>query len=176
MHNKQFPQQIKPTCFDYHTLAQQGMSLIEVIVAAVIMGTIMLAVTHVSISSFRGLKQSNNLTLAVQKMDDIAESIRANPDSAQLYNTVSNNPGVLPNCEQSCTPEQIITQEFLTLKNTIESKLYNPTLTVSTIDTTTNSLDVTLFWDDDKSGSDKSINCPPQQKADKDCYRITVGL
>jgi type IV pilus assembly protein PilV len=69
-----------------------GFTMIEVLVAVVIITVGLLAVDGMQTSAVLGNRSSNNLTIATQLAEEMVDRIRANAiDSPQLYNAIDTN-------------------------------------------------------------------------------------
>lgn len=153
---------------------QQGIGLIEVLVSTVIIGIVMIAVARSYVSSLSGLHQSNNTTVVTQLVDEMAENIRANESGAAFYSLGEKTD---QDCyKNGCDPEDLAGFQIAEFNKSAANILYNHVLQVGEV--VQNTVQVTLFWDADRSGSTVTTQCPPDPENDEhmDCYRIIVGL
>ncbi|MEM6640271.1 MAG: type IV pilus modification protein PilV [Pseudomonadota bacterium] len=94
---------------------QGGFSLIETLVAMVILATGMLGIAALYVESLRAGYSANSRTLAVNLAADMADRIRANRAGRQFYAVGTGNAGGMPTpcgemagvAAQNCTPEQM---------------------------------------------------------------------
>jgi len=85
-----------------HTARQHGMSLIEVLVALVVLSVGMLGIAVMFVQSVRSSRTAILRTQAVNLVSDMADRIRANANAQEAYDT--DNYGGGPQF-QSCAPD-----------------------------------------------------------------------
>ena len=93
----------------------RGFSLIETLVAMVVLATGMLGIAALYVESLRAGKSAHSRTLAINLAADMADRIRANRAGRQFYNVAAGNAGAIPRAcgelngvaAQNCTPQEM---------------------------------------------------------------------
>ncbi|MEO1576614.1 MAG: type IV pilus modification protein PilV [Pseudomonadota bacterium] len=93
----------------------RGFSLIETLVAMVVLATGMLGIAALYVESLRAGRSAHSRTLAINLAADMADRIRANRAGRQFYNVAAGNAGAQPTAcgelngvpAQNCTPQQM---------------------------------------------------------------------
>ena len=74
-----------------------------------------------------------------------------------------------------CSPAQLATYDMGVWWDEMSAVLPSAKGIVDRIDGT-NTFSVTVYWDDDRSGSTSTAQCPPTNKDHLDCYRFNVTI
>lgn len=93
----------------------RGFSLIETLVAMVVLATGMLGIAALYVESLRAGRSAHSRTLAINLAADMADRIRANRAGRQWYTVGAGNAGAQPTpcgelfniAAQNCTPQQM---------------------------------------------------------------------
>lgn len=95
--------------------SSRGFSLIETLVAMVVLATGMLGIAALYVESLRAGRSAHSRTLAINLAADMADRIRANRSGRQFYAVAAGNAGAQPTpcgelrniAAQNCTPQQM---------------------------------------------------------------------
>lgn len=119
---------------------QQGFSLIEALVAFLILSVGMLGIASLQTMSLKSGHTAAMRTVAVMKVEEILESMRSNDPSVLLdYAAGTADMGVDNGCSQTsvaaatCTPSQIAQDEIFRWKNSLIEALPNNAGTTATV-------------------------------------------
>lgn len=163
---------------------QRGFTLIEVLIAGLVLSVGVLGVAGLQITALKNLQSSQSYGVAAMLANDIADRMWVNQAEA-LANNYNHTaaPAGPPDCVGgACTTAQLA--EFD--KNDWQQQIVGYTLPDSTVipgllpaGTGTVAADggtsfrITLRWDDDRSGS-TDTTCPPVDESDLDCYWLVT--
>ena len=174
---------------------QRGFTLIEVLIAMLILAVGVLGVASLQMSTYKQLQMSHNYGTAAMLAGEMADRMLANPNQvlANAYNHTSSS-GTPPACDSAaCTAAEIATYDIAVWQTQVTGNVGSGTLTPGSLPSgagrvdrvgTSNNFLITVRWDDDLSGS-TGLNCasiPPDPNgpavtaADMECYRLTVGF
>lgn len=164
---------------------QAGYTLIEVLIAALVLSVGVLGIAGLQITSLKNLQTSNHTGIAAMLANGIADRMWVNQAqvlaNAYVHTT---DPASPPDCiGGTCTPAQMVSfdvndwQDQITGYSrpggtVIPGVLPSGSGAIAQIGTT-RSYRITLRWDDDRSGS-TGTTCPPVADTDLDCYTLTV--
>ena len=163
----------------------RGFTLMEVLISLLVLAIGVLGVATLQLSTYEQLRTSNNFAIAAQLGGDMADRMLANP--AQVLAGAYNHnaaPSTAPDCfAGACTPAQRATfdiaqwQEHVTGGESIWGAAGLPSGAgeVAAVTGTTNEFQITVRWDDDRSGS-SGQTCPPASANDLDCHTVIVRL
>ncbi|MFK8015412.1 MAG: type IV pilus modification protein PilV [Gammaproteobacteria bacterium] len=98
----------------------RGFSLIETLVAMVVLATGMLGIAGLYVESLRAGRSAHSRTIAINLASDMADRIRANRAGRQFYSTGTGTAGGRPTVcgeirnavAQNCTAEQMATYDI----------------------------------------------------------------
>jgi type IV pilus assembly protein PilV len=130
--------------------ASRGFSLVEVLVALVVMAVGMLGIAALYVESLRAGRTSINRITAVTLAADMADRIQANPNAAASY--AGNGPGADQGCVNGvgpCTPAQLAADDWFTWFQDVNNRLPGaPTATIATANPTPQltRYTITLSW------------------------------
>ncbi len=167
--------------------AQGGFTLIEVMVALLILAIGVLGVGSMQVQTYQHLRTSQHYGNAAALAGDMADRMFANASEARngSYVTSGIRSEASTSCDGSaCTTAQLAgydVAEWLSEVSGLDANgkalpgsLPSPRGTVSRVNGT-DSYIITVHWDEDLSGS-TDTNCPAQSDKDLDCYQLTVTL
>lgn len=105
----------------------RGFSLIETLVAMVVLATGMLGIAALYVESLRAGRSAHSRTLAINLASDMADRIRANRAGRQWYETGTQQAGGTPTvcgemsgaAAQNCTPAQMAAFDIWLWKSTV---------------------------------------------------------
>ncbi|MFK7886840.1 MAG: type IV pilus modification protein PilV [Gammaproteobacteria bacterium] len=105
----------------------RGFSLIETLVAMVVLATGMLGIAALYVESLRAGRSAHSRTLAINLAADMADRIRANRSGRQFYSVAAGNAGGRPTpcgelvavAAQNCTAEQMATFDIWLWKSMV---------------------------------------------------------
>jgi type IV pilus assembly protein PilV len=121
---------------------QRGFSLIEALVAFLILSVGMLGIASLQTLSLKAGSTAMYRTAAVMKADEIIESMRANQAAvvSGAYAADTSDPGAANNCRQStansasvCSVDELATDDIFHWKNSLKTVLPNNDLTTASV-------------------------------------------
>ena len=120
------------------TRRQRGISIVEALVALVVIAVGMLGIAGLYLSSLQASRSAKLRQYAVELAGSIADRIRANRDAAASYNTAGYGAGpAVQNCSTArCTPAQLAQDDLARWLQDIRAQLpgaarVNGTVTVT---------------------------------------------
>ena len=117
-------------------LSQRGVSLVEALVALVVMSVGMLGIASLYVTSLQTGRSALIRTQAVNIVNDMADRIRANSRGRAGYNTTGFKPtDAVPNCAgetKSCSPADLAKSDLSAWMAQFKSPAF-PTGTVGTV-------------------------------------------
>jgi len=138
---------------------QKGFSLIEALVAFLLLSVGMLGIASLQTMSLKSGHTAALRTVAVMKADEILESIRSNPTALSSYAAGTADMGTDNGCSETtvaavdCTPEELARDELSRWKNSLfEALPENAATTASVVVTapvapsTMTTIVVTINW------------------------------
>ena len=150
---------------------QQGFSLIEALVAFLILSVGMLGIASLQTMSLKSGHSAAMRTVAVMKVEEILESMRSNPGAIADYTAGTGDPGLDAGCSQAgspattCTPSVMAQDEIFRWKNSlIEALPDNAATTASVVVTppvagsTLNLVVVSVNWSERELDTGGSAN------------------
>ena len=171
---------------------QQGFTLIEVLVAGLVLSVGVLGVAGLQVTSLKNLQSSQSYGIAAMLANDIADRMWVNREDvletdADAYNHSTMPEDTPPDCiGGTCTPAEIAQFDIVDWQQQILGYALDgdtdiPGLlpagsgTIEDHPTLANAYLITLRWDDDRSGS-TDTTCPPVDAEDLDCYTLTLQI
>jgi type IV pilus assembly protein PilV len=164
---------------------QTGYTLIEVLIAALVLSVGVLGIAGLQITSLKNLQTSNHTGIAAMLANGIADRMWVNQAQVLLDRYVhAAAPTSPPNCTFAvCSTQQLATFDINEWQQQITGYtrpdgteipgvLPGGAGAIARIGTT-RSYTISLRWDDDRSGS-TGTTCPPVAATDLDCYTMTV--
>ena len=118
---------------------QKGFSLIEALVAFLILSVGMLGIASLQTMSLKSGHTAAMRTVAVMKVEEILESMRSNPSILMSYAAGTADMGVDNGCSQTtvpaatCTPALMAQDELFRWKNSLIEALPNNTATTASV-------------------------------------------
>lgn len=117
-----------------HIHSQQGIGLVEVLVAVLLLSVAVLGFSALQLQSIKATEESLVRTQALSVVRGLAENMRANPSKMKAYQDAINTPdeskiGICRELSEKCNSEQIATKEA----NIAVSKLKNYDITMSMV-------------------------------------------
>jgi type IV pilus assembly protein PilV len=114
---------------------EAGFTLVEVLVALVILAVGMLGIASLLLNSLQGSRTALVRTQAVSLAADVVERIRANRSAGTVYDTtVTATPALVATCEtagQTCTPADMARNDLKRWQTAIAATLPDGTGTIS---------------------------------------------
>lgn len=110
-------------------LRQRGFSLIESLVAIVVMALGILGILGVQMRTLADTQTGVRRAQAVRLIEDLSERIKLNPNAlsaavvANLTTGLGAVPGPIPNCSAGCTAENFAKSELSRWKTTVQNTL-----------------------------------------------------
>ena len=153
-------------------LNQQGLSLLEAMIALVIISVGLLGIAALQINA---LKQNNSAywhSKAVWIAHDMAERMRANSSVTNDYVGIDTNNTYAQDCETAaCTPAAMVTADAAEWKAMVETLPAGRGIIRSPVAGET---EVAVMWDDEGTGA-TGTNCGNDPSVDLTCYTITLS-
>ncbi|MBI5925442.1 MAG: type IV pilus modification protein PilV [Aquabacterium sp.] len=156
---------------------QQGVSLIEVLVAILVIALGILTMLAMQINSTKLTKTSEVRAMGALLVSDLADRMRANRTGFEAgeytFTETTSAPTITKTCTASnsnCTPAEMAAQDKFDWLTNIRDSLPTGTARISAVDTASgkNGVDVWLIWLDPKEASDAGTpspsTCPPQDE------------
>ena len=118
---------------------QKGFSLIEALVAFLILSVGMLGIASLQTMSLKSGHSAAMRTVAVMKVEEILESMRSNPGAITDFAAGTGDPGVDFGCSQAasaateCTTTQMAQDEIFRWKNSLIEALPDNTATTASV-------------------------------------------
>lgn len=168
---------------------QQGVSLIEVLVAILVIALGILTMLAMQINSTKLTKTSEMRAMGALLVGDLADRMRANragfADNKYAFTESANEPKALTSCTgkaANCTPEQMAQQDLAEWLTNIRFNLPSGTARVSPVDADAtlgkSGVDVWLIWiepdEKDAAGTPSPAACPKDLNTDFD-KSVTSG-
>jgi len=128
----------------------RGFSLVEILVARVVVAVGMLGIAALYVESLRAGRTSINRITAVTLVADMADRIQANPNAAASY--AGNGPGANQGCVNGagpCTPAELADDDWFTWLQDVNNRLPGaPVATIATANPTPQltRYTITLSW------------------------------
>ena len=119
--------------------SQKGFSLIEALVAFLILSVGMLGIASLQTMSLKSGHTAALRTVAVMKVDEILESMRSNPTALLSYSAGTADMGTDNGCSQTtvaasaCTPAQMALDELFRWKRSLIEALPNNAGTTASV-------------------------------------------
>jgi type IV pilus assembly protein PilV len=163
---------------------QSGFTLIEVLIAGLVLSVGVLGVAGLQITALKNLQSSQSYGLAAMLANDMADRMWVNRLNALDDYAHTAAPESPPDCVGAvCTDadlakfdindwQQQIVGYTLPDSTVIPGLLPAGSGTVTRIGAT-RSYEIVLRWDDDRSGS-TDTTCPPVDESDLDCYTLVA--
>jgi len=153
----------------YNTQNQSGFSLLEVLIALLVLSIGLLGLAALQITSLRSNEMANMQTTATQLAYDITDRMRANPEG------VANNEYVLAG---GATPSgtSVAALDLIAWNQAITELPGGRSSIAQCDDTSVPPCDglthvITVQWDESRAGA-SGTNCPPQSVNDLRCYQL----
>ena len=162
---------------------QRGFTLLEVLIALLILSIGLLGLASLQTSGLRSNKMASMRTTATQLAYDIADRMRANPAGvANLGGVGTENYVITPtdtdpdmtNCEGvTCTPGEMATYDLAQWRGAIRSLPGGTSSIVRTVTGTIVTHTITVFWDEYRQGITGTA-CGPDPEVDLRCMSLTL--
>jgi type IV pilus assembly protein PilV len=160
-------------------VSADGFSLIEVMVAIVIISFGVLGMAALQFLSLRGNNQSYERTQATALAYEIADQMRANAARANAgaFDLGASAPANSSNCaSQSCTDQEMAAYELRQWYQRLTTVLPSSTARIqrspSPCPATGCMQTVTIMWDENRNGA-SGLGCDPSNNGDMSCVRIS---
>lgn len=142
------------------TRSQRGFSLVEVLIALIIMSVGMLGIASLYVQSMQAGRTALFRHSAVTLAGDVADRIRANPTAVAAYTGVGVNGGCIAG-NTNCSNVQMAAQDILLWKQQAVDSLPNGDVTIN-IDNTVNPpvYTIAVTWDEPGEQQNYSFSTP----------------
>ncbi|MCP4078061.1 MAG: type IV pilus modification protein PilV [Gammaproteobacteria bacterium] len=154
----------------------RGDTMIEVLVTVLILAVSILGVAAMQVTALKNLSSSYSSSMAWIVAEDISERMLANPTAVIADDYVhSSAPVDYPDCARNaCSSADLAAYDIGNWWVIMNNALPSPAGEIIRVNGT-NTFEVTVRWDDDRSGS-SGTNCPVQTSDDLECYRFNVSV
>jgi len=134
---------------NHPTNLQRGFSLVEVLIALIILSVGMLGIAGLYVQSMQAGRTSMFRHNAVTLVGDIADRIRANPSAGAAYTATTGADNDCVGGDVNCTPAEMAAQDIDLWQEQADASLPNGTVTV-TLDGSVvpPSYQITVGWDE----------------------------
>lgn len=167
---------------------QHGVSLIEVLVAILVIALGILTMLAMQINSTKLTKTSEMRAMGALLVSDLADRMRANRTGFEAGNYAFTETTDTPTLEKectgdtaNCTPAEMAAQDRFDWLTNIRDSLPTGTAHISGVDNTAgkNGVDVWIMWLDPKEASDSGTpspsTCPPADKLSDDIQTASTN-
>jgi type IV pilus assembly protein PilV len=157
---------------------QRGDTMIEVLVTVIIIATGVLGAAALQITTLKNLSVSHSNSIAAILIEDLGERMRANPTAALADNYVTKlrAPTSFSNCAATtCTPAELAQYDLGTWWIQLEALLPRGNAWIARIPGT-NTFDLRVFWDADRSGAKWYFACPGWEEDDFNCFQYEITI
>jgi type IV pilus assembly protein PilV len=163
-----------------------GFSLIEVLVAMLVLSIGVLGVAGMQVTALKNLQSSSSFGVAAMLANDMADRMWINQAQAlaNAYNHTAAASTPAYCVDAACSNADLAEFDVAEWQQQIKGYTTGGGVVVPPMlpsaqgsvvrDGVTSSFEIGIYWDDDHSGSTASANCPPLSAADLDCYELTV--
>jgi type IV pilus assembly protein PilV len=156
-----------------HLKAQRGLSLIESLIALVIISVGLLGIAALQLNAVRQNSSAFWNTQAVVMAHNMADRIRANPVAVADYNGIDTNNDFEQDCTaNACNADQMRLADATDWKRMLSTLPSGRGIVSNDI---ANQLDVTVMWDDEGTGA-TGTNCSNDPEVDLTCYTVTMRV
>lgn len=156
---------------------QRGDTMIEVLVTVIILAVGVLGAAALQVTTLKNLSSSHSTSVAVIVAQDFGERMRANRDAALAGNyDHDTRPTTTTDCVTGpCATAALAAYDTETWWAQITTVLPSGSGEVEPIAAGSNIFELTVRWDEDRSGS-TGVACPPATAADLECFRLNVTI
>ena len=142
------------------TRSQRGFSLVEVLIALIIMSVGMLGIASLYVQSMQAGRTALFRHSAVTLAGDVADRIRANPTAVAAYTGGGQNAGCIDG-NTNCSNVQMAAQDILLWKQQAVDSLPNGDVTIN-VDNTVNPpvYTIAVTWDEPGEQQNYSFSTP----------------
>ena len=155
---------------------QRGVTLIESLIAAVVMSIGMLGIAALQLTAVSQNSSALNHSQAAWLASNMSDRIRANLPVFDTYAGIDTSNSYSQDCETTaCTAAQMMTadaSDWKTLVETLPGGLGRISNDLD-VGAGSNALVVTVMWDDDGTGA-TGQDCGPNTEVDLTCYSVSV--
>jgi len=151
--------------------SQKGMSLIEAMVALVVISVGLLGIAALQIVALQQNSSSQWHSQAVWFSYEMSDRIKANNLVFNAYKDVDTSGSYSQDCQAaSCTANQMITADAQDWKQRVETLPGGRGLIESSAN---NELVIKVMWDDEGTGA-TGTDCSANKQTDLTCYTVTL--
>ena len=155
---------------------QRGNTMIEILVTIVIIAVGVLGTAALQVTTLKNLSSSRSASVAAIVAQDFAERMRANP-AAALAGDYDHS--VAPTTTTDCVGSPCADVADLAAYDTetwwAQLTAVLPSGSGEVKPLTANIFELTVRWDEDRSGSTEGT-CPPAGPADLECFRLNITI
>lgn len=152
---------------------QCGMTLIEVLIALLVLSIGLLGIAGLQLTGLRENQNAQYGTQAIYLANDMADRMRANPAgvAAANYDSIDSTSNVdydtQPACQATCNSAEIANIDaYEWLSANVPTSITNTLPSGQGIVTNNNNVPrtftITVMWDDDRQGTGTNCNGPPE--------------
>jgi type IV pilus assembly protein PilV len=165
-----------PTHKHSHAIRQHGFTLLEVLIALLVLSIGLLGLAAMQTTGLRSNQMASMRTLVSQFAYDITDRMRVNPAGT------ANNEYVIARATAAATTPSTLAETDISEWRDNVARLPNgqselaqctPSTTPAcpVVDGKTTHV-VTIYWNESRDASTSTFNCPPQSSNDFRCFRL----
>jgi len=152
-------------------ISQKGMSLIEAMVALVVISVGLLGIAALQIVALKQNSSSQWHSQAVWFSYEMSDRIMANKSVFNSYGGIDTSGAYVQDCQAGpCSAAQMITADAQDWKTRVETLPSGQGLIESSVN---NELVIKVMWDDDGTGA-TGTSCTADKTTDLTCYTVTI--
>jgi len=151
--------------------SQKGMSLIEAMVALVVISVGLLGIAALQIVALQQNSSSQWHSQAVWFSYEMSDRITANKSVFNDYDGIDTSGTYAQDCQAGpCTAAQMVTADAQDWKQRVETLPSGQGLIESSVN---NELVIKVMWDDEGTGA-SGTDCTADKQTDLTCYTVTI--
>lgn len=150
---------------------QHGFTLLEVLIALLVLSIGLLGLAALQTTSLRSNQMASMRTLATYLSYEMTDRMRVNPDDV-----AASNYQIAADATPPTTPTTRAGQDIVEWRDMIDARLPGGTGSIvrcGGCDPIIHT--ITVYWDENRSGSTGTANCPPQSASDLNCFRLVFS-
>lgn len=153
---------------------QQGISLIESLIAMVVMALGILGIVGVQMRTLTDTQAGVRRAQAIRLIDDLGERLQSNPDALNNLATYTTSPGAATDCAAAaCTPAQLAAFDIRQWRLNVTAALPGGSATVFVPAGGSRQLGVMIGWNEGGFNASGSAGTTAQAAALKEPLKVT---
>lgn len=149
---------------------QKGFSMVEVLIASIIIAFGILGVISLQLSELRNTRNALVHSQATMLIADITETIRANAAQFESYATLSAEDN---DCKSAaCTQADIVESDLFNWTDRLTKTLPSGRGIISASAAV---MTISIHWQEGNTGA-TGVNCPPESADDLNCLKVEINI